>query len=101
MFVMMKEVLITKITGRLKSGKLHGLVVVEGTLSNDPNSEHCTNTMFDGLGFVGQFENGTPTGVCWKELHGGSWIYGEVNTEGQFSGIYPGHPIFRARNYHY
>ncbi len=74
------------ITGRLKSGKLHGLVTVEGVLSNDPKSKFCSYVRYDGLGFVGYFKNGIPTGVCWRELQGGAWIHGEVDKEGALTG---------------
>ena len=73
------------ITGRLRKGSLHGPVVMKGTFSNDPKS-NCPTVLFDGLGFVGHFEDGIPKGICWKELRGGAWIYGRVDKQGQFSG---------------
>ncbi len=39
-----------------------------------------------GLGFFGNYVDGIPEGFCWKQLRGGSWIYGEVNDEGHFTG---------------
>jgi len=42
--------------------------------------------MFPGLGFVGEFRNGKPKGICWKGLIGGGWLYGEVDELGEFSG---------------
>ncbi len=60
-------------------------VVMNGILSNDPKSP-CSGESTFGLGFVGNFINGVPSGVCWRELFGGSWIYGEVNQEGLFTG---------------
>ncbi len=78
-----------KIYGRLQSGKLHGLVIMHGLLSNDPKSS-CAVTTFDGVGFVGYFDRGNPTGFGWKGLFGGvkssAWIHGEVDSTGKFSG---------------
>jgi hypothetical protein len=54
---------LTLTPGRLKSGKLHGLVVINGVLSNDPKSRHCSEAMYDGLGFIGYFEDGVPKGA--------------------------------------
>ena len=67
------------------TGKFHGFVVINGILSNDPKSS-CAPSVNPGLGFIGHFNDGIPVGVCWRELLGGAWIYGEVNKEGLFSG---------------
>ncbi len=50
---------------------------------------HCSNRHFDGLAFVGHFKEGIPIGFCWKGLVGGSWIYGQVDERGEFTGIAP------------
>ena len=81
--------------GKLKLGKLHGLVKISGGFPNDPNDKLCQNLVLDGLtGFFGRFEDGKPAGVCWKELDGGAFIYGHVDKNGDFTGddlayIYP------------
>ncbi len=77
---------IITIHGRLQHGKLHGMVLVYGVLSNDPKSL-CSTTLFPGLQFVGQFYHGQPKGICWKSLIGNSVIYGEVDSKGEFTGI--------------
>jgi len=55
-----------------------------GTISADRN--RCSDQIFGGIGFIGLYKNGIPTGHCWKELMGKSYLYGKVNSEGQFSG---------------
>ena len=74
-----------RIQGRLQNGKLHGLVVMIGIFSNDPQSL-CSASRFQGTSFIGHFVNGHPVGTCWKGLIGGSWIVGEVDDEGEFTG---------------
>jgi hypothetical protein len=71
--------------GRLQHGQLHGMVLVYGILSNDPQSL-CSRALFTGLEFVGHYNHGQPKGICWKRLIGESWIYGEVDSEGEFTG---------------
>ena len=77
------------VQGRLKSGKLHGLVIIRGRMTNDPRSV-CFSTSFEGIGFVGYYEDGKPVGTAWKGLFGavgnGAWIYGEVDNQGAFTG---------------
>ena len=73
------------VVGHLHKGRLHGPVVMKGVFSMDPIG-HCSNVPYDGLGFVGHFSNGIPTGICWRELHGGAWLYGKVGSMGQFTG---------------
>ena len=73
-------------TGRLRQGRLHGFVVINGIISNDPKS-HCQNSILQGIGFIGHYKDGIPHGVCWRGLTGGAWIHGEVNEEGYFTGI--------------
>ncbi len=72
-------------TGRLHRGCFEGFVVIQGILSNDPKG-HCTNVVTPGIGFMGNFKSGKPHGVCWRELIGGSWIYGQVDDDGLFTG---------------
>ena len=58
---------------------------MRGTLSNDPQSL-CSQSSFEGNMFVGQYSNGIPKGTCWRGLLGGSWLYGEVDGRGEFTG---------------
>jgi hypothetical protein len=58
---------------------------MQGISSNDPKG-HCTNVVTSGIGFMGNFKSGKPHGVCWRELIGGSWIYGQVDDDGLFTG---------------
>ena len=76
---------IIDIHGRLQHGQLHGMVLMNGILSNDPQSL-CSRTVFSGLEFIGHYSHGQPRGICWKRLMGESWIYGEVDSEGEFTG---------------
>ena len=71
-------------TGRLHRGLFDGFVVVQGIVSNDP--KRCSTFVLPGIGFLGNYQNGRPHGVCWRELLGGGWIYGEVNDDGLFTG---------------
>jgi hypothetical protein len=73
------------ISGQLQKGLLHGPVVMKGIFSNDL-AGNCPSVLFDGLGFVGHFVDGVATGICWKGLHGGAWIYGRVDEKGHFTG---------------
>ena len=73
------------VTGRLHKGHLNGFVVIKGVVSNDP--KRCSTFVHPGIGFLGHYKDGKPHGVCWRELLGGGWIYGEVNVEGLFTGI--------------
>ena len=54
-------------------------------MSVDPKG-HCSNKYFDGLSFIGWFEEGKPTGPCWRFLVGGTYIYGVVDNRGEFTG---------------
>ena len=55
----------------------------------------CSEYETNGLSFIGYYENGIPTGPCWRKLVGGAWMYGIVDENGQFTGkkdiayIYP------------
>ena len=64
-----EEPLLT-INGRLQSGKLQGLVIIMGMFSNDPECL-CSDVSVDGVGFIGYFNEGIPTGFGWKGLFGG------------------------------
>ena len=73
------------IHGRLYRSKLHGLVRIFGTIPSDPE-DICEKHFTPGLGFLGHYNNGVPSGYCWKRLLGGPWIYGKVDEKGHFSG---------------
>ena len=47
--------------GSFKNGKLHGLIQIFGKMSVDPKG-HCSEKHFEGLSFLGWFEEGKPTG---------------------------------------
>ena len=77
----------------LKNGQLHGIVQIFGILTQHPE-DVCSESIFDGLSFIGRYDNGKAIGICWRQLVGGSWMYGLMDTDGQFSGeniayIYP------------
>ena len=44
-----------------KNGKLHGLVQIYGQQTVNPKG-HCSHIIFQGISFVGWYENGKPTG---------------------------------------
>ena len=73
------------IHGQLHLSKLSGIVRILGTLPNDPE-DVCEESTSPALGFIGHYKNGIPSGHCWKGLLGGSWIYGKVDDNGDFSG---------------
>ena len=73
------------ILGSLKNGKLHGLVQIYGILTADPEG-HCSSGLFKGLSFVGWFEEGKPVGPYWRALLGGTYLYGVVDENGEFTG---------------
>ena len=60
-----------------------------GKFSNDPECL-CSDVSVDGVGFIGYFNEGIPTGFGWKGVFGGigngAWIYGEVDSQGDFTG---------------
>ena len=68
-----------------RNGKLHGLIQIYGKMSVDPKG-HCSDKHFEGLSFLGWFEEGKPTGPCWRFLVGGTYIYGVVDNRGEFTG---------------
>ena len=69
----------------LKNGKLDGLVQIYGILSRNVIG-HCSDIITPGLAFVGHFENGIPIGPVWRQLVGGSWLYGELDDNFEFTG---------------
>lgn len=73
------------ISGQLHYGKLHGLVVVDGVLSNSQDDQ-CSDVPFKGAGFVANFKDGIPTGLAWKQLPGKAWIYGQTDENGDLTG---------------
>ncbi len=73
------------LSGSLRRGKLHGIVQKFGVLANDPEG-HCASTVLPGLAYVGRYVDGKPVGHAWRGLTGGSWLYGEVDSNGDFSG---------------
>ena len=64
---------------------MHGFVQIFGIHSRNHDG-HCTETIEKGLSFVGWYENGIPVGQCWRQLIGGSWMYGKVDEYGHFTG---------------
>ena len=70
---------------QLYKGKLHDIVRVWGKLPNDPKDD-CELRMESGLGLICKYSNGLPSGICWKGLLGGAWIYGEMTKDGEFTG---------------
>ena len=73
------------IRGSLKNGKLNGFVKMYGRYTVDPKG-HCSNMVFPGLSFFGWYENGIPTGPCWRKLVGSNYIHGTVDKDGEFTG---------------
>ena len=69
----------------LKNGKLDGLVQIYGVLPRNKVG-HCSDIITAGLGFVGYFENGFPVGPVWRQLVGGSWLYGVLDENYEFTG---------------
>ena len=82
------------IRGLLKNGKLHGVAQMFGISSMNPNGR-CAKSVEKGLSFIGYFEEGQIVGHCWRQLIGGSWMYGKLNDQSEFTGskdiayIYP------------
>ena len=64
---------------------IHGIVQNYGILSRN-HEGRCSNIITPGLSFVGYFENGSPTGPCWRRLIGGSWLYGNLDENHEFTG---------------
>ena len=70
----------------LRGGKLHGLFQLFGIHSRDPYGR-CAEDIYNGLSFIAWYENGIPIGPSWRQLIGGSWLYGIADTYGHFSGV--------------
>ena len=53
--------------GRIRRNKLDGHVRIFGKIPNEPLANCGVHKLVEeGLGFVGRYENGIPTGVCWR-----------------------------------
>ena len=52
---------LTYIIGSFRNGKLHGIIQMFGQMTVDPKG-HCSESIMNGLSFVGWFENGKLTG---------------------------------------
>lgn len=89
----------------------NGLRIIQGPYVNDKmngrtrvtynNGTFCEVYMKDGvmhgfyrsfdekgrLKFIGNYKNGSPTGVCWKVIPGGGCVVGRVDDEGELTGI--------------
>ena len=81
------------IHGKMEENYINGLVRIFGRVPVEKKNS-CGSLISPGLSFVGRFENGIPTGVCWRGLIGGAWLYGIVDDIGEFTGdeiayIYP------------
>jgi hypothetical protein len=44
--------------------------------------------LFIHLFVTGHYENGIASGICWRGLIGGAWLYGKVDDKGTFTGKY-------------
>ena len=42
--------------------------------------------MFQGFFFLGLYENGKPTGPCWRHQLGSTYLYGVVDKNGELTG---------------
>ena len=74
-------------TARLDHGKLHGPVRVFHRVSLERSGLCSHKAAFEqGASFVGYFEGGLPSGLCWRGLIGGSWLVGTVDQRGEFTG---------------
>ena len=51
--------------GRIMEGQLHGHIRIFGKIPNEP-LEDCGKHVEKGLGFIGRYKNGIPTGFCWR-----------------------------------
>jgi len=71
--------------GRIRQGRLHGLVFTQGTFSNDPKGV-CSSNSEESIGLIARYDNGKAVGKAWKGLMGNAWIHGTVDEDGNFSG---------------
>lgn len=79
--------------GKIRQGTLHGNVRRFGRYITDPKSM-CSKTIFNGLSFVGRYENGQITGPMWRFVVGNGTIHGIADENGRLTGnriayIYP------------
>ena len=56
-----------------------------GIVPMDPHG-HCSEYLSPGLSFIGYYDNGQPKGPCWRQLVGGSWLYGKLDENFEFTG---------------
>ncbi|QQP51883.1 Uncharacterized protein FKW44_013365 [Caligus rogercresseyi] len=78
--------------GYLRNGKLNGVVRRYGRFSTDPDHQ-CKKPIFQGISFIGHYENGVPSGPSWRVVPGGGLLYGTTE-DMEFTGenlayIYP------------
>ena len=52
--------------GRIMEGKLDGHVRIFGKIPNDPLTDCGTKIIEEGLGFIGRYKDGIPTGFAWR-----------------------------------
>ena len=81
------------IHAKMEDNHINGMIRIFGRLPVDKYNP-CHWKLESGLSFIGRFEDGIPTGICWRGLIGGAWLYGEVDEIGEFTGdqiayIYP------------
>jgi hypothetical protein len=81
------------IHAKMEENYINGLIRIFGRVPVGKNKS-CSSLLEPGLSFVGRFEDGIPTGICWRGLIGGAWLYGKVDDFGEFTGdeiayIYP------------
>ena len=81
------------IHAKLEHNNINGIIRIFGRVPVDRN-RFCSSFLEPGISFVGRVEEGIPTGICWRGLVGGAWLYGNVNDVGEFTGnniayIYP------------
>ncbi len=75
-----------RVEGRLKRGRLHGPVRMFGQVTVDPMAPCASSIFEEGLSYVGNYEDGVPTGYAWRKLIGGSWLFGKLDSNGEFTG---------------
>ena len=78
---------------KMEDNYINGLIRIFGRVPVD-TLRPCNWMITPGLSFIGRFVDGIPTGICWRGLIGGAWLYGEVDELGEFTGdqiayIYP------------
>ena len=55
--------------GRIMENQLDGHVRIFGKIPNDPLDSCSGQKMVEeGLGFIGRYKNGVPTGFCWRGI---------------------------------